>query len=266
MEIGLSVVRSGAGHLRVEVVARLRGDALVLGLDHPQHRTRERVDVRDHAVDRMRPRQVGLVLLPEREHPEHPPALLVLVVEHAGGQRAGADLRHVGGAATGDRREPPVVGLHEPVDQFELLVEHGRGALGPRVELPEVHDGAVGDVGHRLGDGAGRDVQQERLHVAVELRGPLGVEHIPLVRLAQHDVGEAGGVGDQPRPRQDLACPLDLGAGQRRERVGRRGGDRQRHGTTPSWVQVLPACSFILTLASKTTFGNTRYPPAPLAG
>jgi len=73
---------------RVVEVALLLRDGQDLGVDQVQHPALDEVDVGDQAVHRVGPGVVLGVVLHERQHPQHPPALLALEAERPGRQRA----------------------------------------------------------------------------------------------------------------------------------------------------------------------------------
>ena len=197
---------SFGGHRKVE---------LVDDLGHP---ARREIDIGNHTVDRMRPRQIGLVVLVERQHPHHAPAHLVLVAEHAGRQRNRAHVLRV---------EPSLVHGVEPfgaleqerLDVLELLVEDRDVAFVRGVDRLLCHDAVVGDRHQQVSAETGRPVQQQDSGATFDRVAGAECEHRFLVRLIERDVDEANALVEQAVCVDDAADRADLIGGQRRQRM-----------------------------------------------
>ena len=201
---------------RVVEVARFLGDRQQLLVDQVQDAALDEVDVGDQAVHRVGPGVVLLVVLHERQHPQHAPAFLALDAERPGRQRARADQVELGDAATRHGRPPAAVALDDLVDRDQVL-EHDRGLpVAGGVELDQGVDHRAGQGHDRVGGGAGVRVEQDGAHAP--LHGPTGPEgeHLLLRRLLEPEVGEAGVLANQPMLGQhapgqaDLVCPEPL--------------------------------------------------------
>jgi hypothetical protein len=94
--------------------------------DQVQDAALDEVHVGDQAVDRVGPRVVLGVMLHERQHPQHAPALLAGEAERPGRQRAGTDQVELGDAAAGHGRPPAAVGLDDLVDRDQVLEQAKR--------------------------------------------------------------------------------------------------------------------------------------------
>ena len=97
-----------AGELRIGVVAVLGGNRDGAGVQHLGHFLADDVDVGHEPVHRVRPGAVLREVLHEGQPAQDPAALLLRVLEDAGGQRGNADLADVQ-AAVGQGLEPPLV-------------------------------------------------------------------------------------------------------------------------------------------------------------
>src|SRR5262249_28008736 len=115
----------------------------------------------------MRPGQIALAVLDEREDTDHPAAVLAGVAVVAGGERAGADLRHVGQPAPGHRGPPALVRVHDLLAEGEILVEDRHVAVTAGVEGPGGKYFLAAEREDRVGGLAGDHVDQERAKAAV---------------------------------------------------------------------------------------------------
>ncbi len=195
---GLVVVVTGLGrHRQLELVGNLE-DLLL-----------DQVDVGGDAVNGVRPRQVVLLGLDEREHAHHPPTVVFSHPEHARGDRAGPDLTHVIQAPSGHGRAPPRVRPDDLVHPCEVALKDWHLAVGTRVQLARADHLLVRQRHHRVGRFAGVQVDQERAQPAI--RGRAG-QHFVLGRLLKTVVGEPGRFGHQPGRRHDVPSRQVLGA------------------------------------------------------
>ena len=222
--MGFSVVRCGPRSGLVVVVAgfgRYRELELVGDLEDL---LLHQVHVGGNAVDRVRPGQVVLAGLDEREHADHPPPVVVGHPEHARGDRAGPDLADVVVTPPGHRGAPLRVGLGDLVHGREVAVQDGHLAVFARVETARADDFLLRERHHHVGRLAGVEVDQERAQPAI--RGLRVGEHLVLGRLLEAVVGEPDGLGQQPGGRHDVPARQVLGRGGRVERVRRRWAGR----------------------------------------
>ena len=202
---GLVVVVAGFGRYReLELVGDLE-DLLL-----------HQVHVGGDAVDGVRPGQVVLAGLDEREHADHPPPVVVGRPEHARGDRAGPDLADVVVTPPGHGGAPLRVGLGDLVHGREVAVQDGHLAVFARVEPARADDFLLRERHHHVGRLAGAGVDQERAQPAIRSRAG---QHLVLGRLLEAVVGEPDGFGQQPGRRHDVAARQVLGRGGRVERV-----------------------------------------------
>jgi hypothetical protein len=172
----------------------------------------------------MRPRQVGLVVLIEGEHPHHATTDLVLVTEDACRQRNGAHIGRIEVALL-HRIQPFGTLEQERLDVLELLVENRDVAFGPGIDRLLCHDAVVGDRHHQVAAETGRPVQQQDSGPALDRVTGREGQHRFLVRLVQRDVHEPDALAEQAVRVDDAAHRPDLIGGQRGQRVIRcRGG------------------------------------------
>jgi hypothetical protein len=209
---------------RVVEVALLLRDRQQLLVDQVHHPALDEVDVGDQAVDRMGPGVVLVVMLQERQHPQHPPALLALDSERAGRQRARADQVEPGDAAADHGLPPAAVALDDLVHRDQVLEHDRRLALAGGVERHRGVDGAAGQRHHHVGRGAAGRVEQDRAHPPLHrLAGPER-QHLPLRRLLQPQVGEAGVLAHQPVLGEHRPGLADLVRPEPLQRMRRPGG------------------------------------------
>ena len=224
----LEALAQRPAHRRVVVVARCRRHRQVLLVDQLEDDALDQVDVGRDAVDRVRPGQVGVVLLHEGQHPHHPPADLVLEAVAAGGQRAGPELADVGQPAPGHRGPPALVGVHDLLGPREVLHQDRQRAVLLVVEHPPRDDRAFGQRDHHVARLAGGDVDQHRPQRPLRHVAGLEGQHLGLRRLLEPVVGEPHVLTQQPGRGQDLTTGEELLAGRRVERVRDPGGQADR--------------------------------------
>ena len=176
---GLVVVVAGLGrHRELELV----GDLEDLLLDQ--------VHVGGQPVDGVRPGQVVLALLDERQHPDHPAPVVLGRPERARGDRAGPDLAEVVVAPPGHGGAPVRVGLGDLVHPGEVAVQDGHLAVDGRVQGACADHFLVGQRHHHVGRLAAAGVDQVRAQPPV--RG-LTRQHLVLGGLLEAVVGEPDG-------------------------------------------------------------------------
>ncbi len=202
---GLVVVVAGFGrHRELEVV----GDLEDLLLDQ--------VYVGGESVDGVRPGQVVLALLDERQHPDHPAPVVLGRPERARGDRAGPDLAEVVVAPPGHGGAPVRVGLGDLVHAGEVALQDRHLAVPGRVQGARADHFPVGERHDHVRGLAAVEVDQERAQPSVAGRAG---QHLVLGRLLQAVVGEPDGLGEQASRHQDVPAGQVLLRARRVERM-----------------------------------------------
>jgi hypothetical protein len=206
---------------RVVEVALLLGDRQQLLVDQVQHAPLDQVHVGDQPVHRMGPGVVLLVVLRERQHPQHPPPLLALDPERPRRQRARPHQVELGDTTPRHGRPPAGIGLDDLVHRDQVLEHDRRLPVANRVERHRGLDRTPGDRHHHVPGVAGGRVEQDRprppLHRVPRPEG----QHLVLRRLLQPQVGEPGALPHQPLAGQRVPGPPDLVRPQPLQRVRR---------------------------------------------
>ncbi len=168
----------------------------------------------------MRPGELLVGLVQEREHAHDAAAGLTLKVVVAGRQRAGADLGDVGQTATRHRVSPALVGVHDLFSALELDVEDRELTLVDRI------DGATGDEfpgtdrDHDVRERSGEDVNEQGAQPPLDRVPGLVGEHLGLGRLLEPVVAEAGRRREYAGALEDLQSLLEFGRRHGVQRVG----------------------------------------------
>ena len=180
----------------------------------------DQVHVGGHAVDRVRPGQVVLALHDERQHPDHPPPVVLGRPERARGDRGRPDLADVVVATPGHGRAPLRVGLGDLVDPGEVALQDRHLAVGGRVQGARADHLGMGERHHHVCRLAACGVDQERAQPPVSGRAG---QHVVLGRLLQAVVGEPDrcpvSFGQQAGRQQDVPPGQVLLSASRVERV-----------------------------------------------
>ena len=171
----------------VVVVAGLQGDRELELVGDLEDLLLDQVHVSGHAVDRMRPGQVVLALLDERQHPHHPPLVVPGRTVRARGDRGRPYLAEVVVAPPGHGRAPVRVGLGDLVHPDEVALQDRHLAVPGRVQGARADHLAVGERHHHVGGLAAVQVDQVRAQPAV---GAGTGQHLVLGRFFQAVVGE----------------------------------------------------------------------------
>ena len=208
-----------AAHCRVVVVAGLLRHRQLELVDDFVDLLLDQVHVRGDAIHRMRPGQVVLARLDEREHAHHPPPVVVSRPEDTRGDRAGPDLGDVGQPAPGHGRTPRRVRADHLLDHREVGLDDRQLAIGAGIQPAYADHLAPAQRHHHVGRLAGAQVDEEGAEPAIRL-ALRGAQQYALGWLLQAVIGEPGRLGQQAGGRHDVPAGQVLRSARRVEWVG----------------------------------------------